>query len=83
MRLLSNKDILKNNVDTIPQFYILDYLKKNLNISEFDVYIVNRNNLKVIDKEDNHLYFNYDETAKEISYFEDLNEKEQDYEIGI
>ena len=83
MRLLSNKDILKNNVDTIPQFYILDYLKKNLNISEFDVYIANRNNLKVIDKEDNHLYFNYDETAKEISYFEDLNEKEQDYEIGI
>lgn len=83
MRLLSDEDILKNNVDTIPQFYILDYLKKNLNISEFDVYIVNRNNLKVIDKEDNHLYFNYDETAKEISYFEDLNEKEQDYEIGI
>lgn len=83
MRLLSDEDILKKNVDTIPQFYILDYLKKNLNISEFDVYIVNRNNLKVIDKEDNHLYFNYDETAKEISYFEDLNEKEQDYEIGI
>ena len=26
MGLLSNEDILKNNVDTIPQFYILDYL---------------------------------------------------------
>lgn len=81
MRLLSNEDILKNNVDTIPQFYILDYLKKNLNIGEFDVYIVDRNNLKVIDKEDNHLYFNYDEATKEISHFEDL--KEKDYEIGI
>ena len=54
MRLLSNEDILKNNVDTIPQFYILDYLKKNLNIGKFDVYIVDRNNLKVIDKEDKH-----------------------------
>ena len=77
MRLLSNE----NNVDTISQFYILDYLKKNLNIGKFDVYIVDCNNLKVIDKEDNHLYFNYDETTKEISYFEDL--KEKDYEIGI
>ena len=81
MRLLSNEDISKNNVDTIPQFYILDYLKKNLNINEFKIYIVDRNNLKVIDKENNHLYFNYDETTKEISYFEDL--KEKDYEIGI
>ena len=81
MRLLSDEDILKNNVDTIPQFYILDYLKKNLNINEFKIYIVDRNNLKVIDKENNHLYFNYDETTKEISYFEDL--KEKDYEIGI
>ena len=81
MRLLSNEDILKNNVDTIQQFYILDYLKKNLNIGKFDVYIVDCNNLKVIDKEGKHLYFNYDETNKEISYFEDL--KEKDYEIGI
>ena len=81
MRLLSNEDILKNNVDTIPQFYILDYLKKNLNINEFKIYIVDRNNLKVIDKENNHLYFNYDETTKEISYFEDF--KEKDYVIGI
>ena len=56
MRLLSNEDILKNNVDTIPQFYILDYLKKNLNIGKFDVYIVDRNNLKVIDKELNKKY---------------------------
>ena len=81
MRLLSNEDILKNNVDTIPQFYILDYLKKNLNIGKFDVYIVDRNNLKVIDKEDKHLYFNYDETTKEISYFEDLKEKDFYYEF--
>lgn len=83
MRLLNNEDILKNNVDTIPQYYILDYLKKNLNINEFKIYIVDRNNLKVIDKENNHLYFNYDEITKKISYQEDLKEKEPDYEIGI
>ena len=40
MRLLSNEDILKNNVDTIPQFYILDYLKKNLAVEKLDFHLV-------------------------------------------
>ena len=34
MRLLSKEDILKNKVDTIEQFYILRYLKDNLNKTE-------------------------------------------------
>ena len=50
MRLLSNEDILKNNVDTISQFYILDYLKKNLNIGKFDVYIVEGKDFPLMDK---------------------------------
>lgn len=83
MRLLTKEDILKNNVDTIPQYYILDYLKKNLNINEFEVYIIDHYNLKVIDKEDNHLYFNYDKDTKEITYQDDLKIEERDYEIGI
>lgn len=83
MRLLTKEDILKNNVNTIPQYYILDYLKKNLNINEFEVYIIDRYNLKVIDKEDNHLYFNYDKDTKEITYQDDLKIEKQDYEIGI
>ncbi len=83
MQLLTKEDILKNNVATIPQYYVLDYLKKNLNINEFEVYIVDGYNLKVIDKEDNHLYFNYDKDTKKITYQEDLKIKEQDYEIGI
>lgn len=83
MRLLTKEDILKNNVDTIPQYYILDYLKKNLNINEFEIYIIDRYNLKVIDKEDNHLYFNYDKDTKEITYQDDLKIEERYYEIGI
>ena len=50
MQELTNVDILKNKVDTIPQYYILDYLKQNLNINEFKIYLVNRNNIKVVDK---------------------------------
>lgn len=83
MRLLNKEDILKNRVDTISQYYILDYLKKNINIDKFEVYLVNRDNIKVVDKENKHLYFNYDSFTKEVTYQEQLEIKEQDYEIGL
>ena len=83
MRLLNKEDILKNRVDTISQYHILDYLKKNLNIDEFKIYLVDRDNIKVIDKEDNHLYFNYDSSTKEVNYKDELKIKEYDYEIGL
>ena len=57
MRLLSKEDILKNKVDTIEQFYILRYLKDNLNTDNFDLYLLNRNKIKVIDKYNDILYF--------------------------
>lgn len=57
MRKLTVEDILKNKVDTIPQYYILDYLKQNLNINEFEIYLVDHNNIKVIDKNNDSLYF--------------------------
>ena len=38
---------------------------------------------KVIDKEDKHLYFNYDSSTKEITYQDELKQKEHDYEIGL
>ena len=83
MRLLNKEDILKNRVDTISQYHILDYLKKNLNISEFKIYLVNRDNIKVVDKENNHLYFNYDSFTKEVTYQDELKQKEHNYEIGL
>ena len=83
MRLLNKEDILKNKVDTISQYHILDYLKINLNINEFQVYLVDRDNIKVVDKEDNYLYFNYDSSTKEVTYQDELMIKEQDYELGL
>ena len=64
MRLLSKEDILKNKVDTIEQFYILRYLKDNLNTDNFDLYLLNRNKIKVIDKYNDILYFEYDKQNK-------------------
>ena len=68
MRLLSKEDILKNKVDTIEQFYILRYLKDNLNTDNFDLYLLNRNKIKVIDKYNDILYFEYDKQNKKVIY---------------
>lgn len=81
LRELSYEDILKNKVNTISQFHILDYLKNNLNINEFKIYLVDRDNIKVLDKNNEYLYFHYDNKSKKVTYQEELKEKE--YEIGL
>ena len=40
-------------------------------------------NIKVIDKEDNYLYFNYDSFTKEVTYQDELKQKEYDFKIGL
>ena len=77
MRLLSKEDILKNKVDTIEQFYIFRYLKDNLNTDNFDLYLLNRNKIKVIDKYNDILYFEYDKQNKKVIY----NDYDKSYEI--
>lgn len=80
MKELKNDDILKNKAETIPQYYILDYLKRNINVDEFKIYLVNYNTLKVIDKENDYLYFKYNDKEKIVSYSEKL---EKDYEMDL
>ena len=70
MRLLNDEDILKNRVDTISQYKILQYLKNNMNITEFDVYLLDRDIIKVTDINNDVLYFMYDSELKEITYNE-------------
>lgn len=79
MRLLSEEDILKDKVDTIEQFYILRYLKDNLNTDNFDLYLLNRNKIKVIDKYNEILCFEYDKQNKEVIY----NDYDKSYELEI
>jgi len=80
MRELNKQDIKLKNVDTISQYKILEYLKKHLNVDEFKVYLVDRDNIKVVDKLDDELYFSYDPITNEVFYQEELS---NDYEIGI
>lgn len=81
MKILNDEDILKSNVDTISQFYILDYLKKNLNVSEFKIYLVDSNKIKVTDKNDEVLYFRYDKENKNVVYEEELKELDRTMEM--
>lgn len=78
MKLLNQEDIIKNNVDTIPQYYILDYLKHNLNINEFKIYLIDRNNIKVMDKNNDTLYFHCDDLDRTITNSEKLETKEME-----
>lgn len=81
MRELNKEEIQKNQVNTIPQYYILDYLKQNLNINEFKIYLVNRNNIKVVDTTGDYLYLSCDNNTREITYSENLKEYEKDMEL--
>ena len=81
MKRLNDEDILKSNVDTISQFYILDYLKKNLNVSEFKIYLIDSNKIKVTDKNDEVLYFSYDKENKNVVYEEEIKELDRTMEM--
>ena len=81
MQELTSVDILKNKLDTIPQYYILDYLKQNLNISEFKIYLVDWNNIKVIDKNNDYLYFSCEDNTREIIYQDEIKQYEKEIEL--
>lgn len=81
MKLLNNEEIQKNSVDTINQYKVLQYLKSNLDIMAFKVYLFDRDTIKVIDKNEEIAYFKFDDNKKEIEFKEEV--KEQDYEISL
>lgn len=81
MRELSKDDIDKNSVDTISQYKILDYLKRNLKTSEFKIFLMDKNNIKVVDRTNDTLYFSYDKTNNEIIFQNELVDIENDLEL--
>ena len=81
MRKLTNIDIMKNNVDTISQYKVLNYLKKHLNILEFSIFLYDRDTLKVIDKNNCVGYFKYDKDINDVIFTEELLEENIDFEI--
>lgn len=79
MRKLTNEDIQKNSVDTINQYKVLQYLKKNLNVYEFNIYLYDASTIKVVDKKEDTLLFKFENNK--VEYFELDLEIEQELEI--
>ena len=75
MKQLTNDEIIKNQVETINQYRVLDYLKKNLNIFSFEIFLYDRDTIKVIDCENKEAYFRYDDDKKEVLFLEEEIEK--------
>ena len=78
---LTNTDILKNQVETINQYKVLQYLKKNLNIYEFQLFLYDEDTIKVVDKENEFAYFRLQKDTDDILFLEDLEDKKQDFEM--
>jgi len=70
MRLLSKDDISKNNVNTIEQFKTLAYLKKEFNIDEIMLYLVDRFTIKIVDKNNEVGYFRYNKQTNDVEFYE-------------
>ena len=81
MKQLTNDEIIKNQVETINQYRVLDYLKKNLNIFSFEIFLYDRNTINVIDCENKEAYFRYDDDKKAVLFFVEEIEKIDDYEL--
>ena len=70
MKLLTQENIIKNQVDTIEQFKVLAYLKKQLSTSEFAIYLIDRFTIRVIDKNNEQGYFKYNNKTKSVDFYE-------------
>lgn len=70
MKLLTKENILKNQVDTIEQFKVLSYLKRQLSIDEFVVYLIDRFTIKVVDKNKEQGYFKYNKQTNLVDFYE-------------
>lgn len=81
MKQLTKENILKNQVDTIEQFKVLDYLKKQLSIDEFNVFLIDRFTIKVIDKNNEQGYFKYNSKTKSVDFYE-KNIKNKEMELS-
>lgn len=56
MKQLMNDEIIKNRVETINQYRVLDYLKKILNIFSFEIFLCDKDTIKVVDRNDQQAY---------------------------
>ena len=72
LKQLTEEEINKNRVNTINQYRILQYLKNNLNIYAFKVYLYSRDIIMVVDIKNMVGYFYYDSIKTEVVFLEEI-----------
>lgn len=70
MRLLNKGNISKNQVDTIEQFKVIVYLKKQFNTDEVNLYLLDRFTIRLVDKNNDIGYFKYNSRTKSVDFYE-------------
>lgn len=70
MKKLNKENILKNQVETVAQFKVLEYLKEQLSIYEFSIFLVDRFTIKVVDKNNDVGYFRYNSKTKSVDFYD-------------
>lgn len=77
MKLLNKNNIIKNQVNTIEQYKILNYLKDTFNTDTIAIYLVDRYTNKVIDTNNDIGYFNYNNKTKNIDFIDNYNKSKE------
>ena len=52
---------------------VIFYIKKNINVNNFNIFLINKNLIKITDKENDFLYFSYDNEKRKVVYFDKLS----------
>lgn len=70
MLLLNQEKINLKQVHTIEQYKVLAYLKKEFNLDEVNLYLIDRYTIKLVDKLNAVGYFKYNMQTKTINFYE-------------
>ena len=77
MKLLNKNNIIKNQVNTIEQYKVLNHLKDTFNIDAISIYLVDKYTIKVIDTNNDIGYFKYNSKTKNIDFIDNYNKSKE------
>lgn len=77
MKLLNKNNIIKNQVNTVEQYKVLNYLKDTFNTDYIAIYLFDRYTIKVIDTNNDIGYFKYNNKTKNIDFIDNYNKSKE------
>ena len=77
MKLLNKNNNIKNQVNTIQQYKVLNYLKDTFKTDVLTIYLVDRYTIKVTDTNNDIGYFKYNNKTKNIDFIDNYNKSKE------